>query len=83
MTVTQDIHCVTRWSRFDATFTGIPWSALAERVRPRESAHYAIAHSEAGYTTNVPIGFLEREGRCSRRTPTASRSRPSTAGPCA
>ena len=62
VTVTQDIHCVTRWSRFDATFTGIPWSALAEHVRPRESAHYAIAHSEAGYTANVPIGFLEREG---------------------
>ena len=62
VTVTQDIHCVTRWSRFDATFTGIPWSALAERLRPRESAHYAIAHSEAGYTANVPIGFLEREG---------------------
>ncbi|HET9437509.1 MAG TPA: molybdopterin-dependent oxidoreductase, partial [Gaiellaceae bacterium] len=25
---TQDIHCVTRWSRFDVTFGGIHWSAL-------------------------------------------------------
>ena len=31
VTVTQDIHCVTRWSRFDATFSGVPWSALAEQ----------------------------------------------------
>jgi DMSO/TMAO reductase YedYZ molybdopterin-dependent catalytic subunit len=62
ITVTQDIHCVTRWSRFDATFSGVPWAALAERVMPRESAHYAVAHSEAGYTANVPIGFLEAEG---------------------
>jgi DMSO/TMAO reductase YedYZ molybdopterin-dependent catalytic subunit len=60
--VTQDIHCVTRWSRFDATFSGIPWSALAELVRPRSSGRYAIAQAEAGFTANVPIEFLEREG---------------------
>jgi DMSO/TMAO reductase YedYZ molybdopterin-dependent catalytic subunit len=60
--VTQDIHCVTRWSRFDATFSGIPWSAIAEVVRPRPSGRYAIAQAEAGFTANVPIEFLEREG---------------------
>jgi DMSO/TMAO reductase YedYZ molybdopterin-dependent catalytic subunit len=56
---TQDIHCVTRWSRFDVTFGGVHWSALAELARPRPSARYAIAHSEQGYTANVPIAFLE------------------------
>jgi len=60
--VTQDIHCVTRWSRFDATFSGIPWSAIAELAQPRPTARYAIAHAEAGFTANVPIEFLEREG---------------------
>ena len=60
--VTQDIHCVTRWSRFDATFEGIPWSAVAELAGPRPSARFAIAHAEAGFTSNVPIEFLEREG---------------------
>jgi DMSO/TMAO reductase YedYZ molybdopterin-dependent catalytic subunit len=60
--VTQDIHCVTRWSRFDTTFRGIPWSALAELAGPRPSARYAVAHAEAGFTANVPIAFLEREG---------------------
>jgi DMSO/TMAO reductase YedYZ molybdopterin-dependent catalytic subunit len=59
---TQDIHCVTRWSRFDATFAGVPWSALAERVRPRPSARFAIAHAEHGFTANVPLSFLEAEG---------------------
>ena len=62
VTVTQDIHCVTRWSRFDTTFTGTPWNALRELVGQRPSAHYAIAHSEAGYTANVPVAFLEAEG---------------------
>ena len=30
--VTQDIHCVTRWSRFDATFEGVPWSEIKKLV---------------------------------------------------
>src|SRR6187401_2857195 len=41
--VTQDIHCVTRWSRFDMTFKGVPWRELEALARPKESAHYAIA----------------------------------------
>ena len=61
-TVTQDIHCVTRWSRFDTTFTGVPWSAIRELVGQRPSAHYAIAHAEAGFTANVPAPFLDAEG---------------------
>ena len=61
-TLTQDIHCVTRWSRFDAEFTGVPWSAIRERVGQRPSAHYAIAHAEAGFTANVPASYLEAEG---------------------
>jgi DMSO/TMAO reductase YedYZ molybdopterin-dependent catalytic subunit len=60
--VTQDIHCVTRWSRFDTTFAGVSWSALQELAGPRPSARFAIAHAEAGYTANVPAAFLEREG---------------------
>ena len=31
---TQDIHCVTRWSRFDAQFSGVHWRELAKLVRP-------------------------------------------------
>jgi DMSO/TMAO reductase YedYZ molybdopterin-dependent catalytic subunit len=60
--VTQDIHCVTRWSRFDTTFRGVPWSAVAELVHPKPSARYAIAHAEQGYTANVPASFLDQEG---------------------
>jgi DMSO/TMAO reductase YedYZ molybdopterin-dependent catalytic subunit len=60
--VTQDIHCVTRWSRFDTTFSGVPWSAIKERVGQKPSARYAIAHSEQDYTANVPASFLDAEG---------------------
>jgi DMSO/TMAO reductase YedYZ molybdopterin-dependent catalytic subunit len=60
--VTQDIHCVTRWSRFDTTFSGVPWSAVRELVGQRPGARYVVAHAEAGYTTNVPVALLEQEG---------------------
>ena len=56
---TQDIHCVPRWSRFDARFEGVHWRELAKLVRPNPTARFAIAHAEAGFTSNVPLAFLE------------------------
>jgi DMSO/TMAO reductase YedYZ molybdopterin-dependent catalytic subunit len=55
---TQDIHCVTRWSRFDVTFEGVHWSAVEPLVKPLQSAHFVVAHAEEGYTANVPLSFL-------------------------
>jgi DMSO/TMAO reductase YedYZ molybdopterin-dependent catalytic subunit len=58
---TQDIHCVTRWSRFDAQFEGVHWRELAKLAQPKPTAHFVIAHAEAGFTSNVPISFLEAD----------------------
>ena len=54
----QDIHCVTRWSRFDTRFSGVHWRELAQLARPTPTARFAIAHSEQGYTANIPLEFL-------------------------
>ena len=59
--VELDIHCVTRWSRFDARFRGVHWSALAELVRPKPAGRYVVAHAEQGFTANVPLRALEHE----------------------
>ncbi len=59
---TCDIHCVTRWSRYDMTFKGVAWRELEALVGPKPSARFAIAHAEQGFTANVPIGFLRDEG---------------------
>ena len=56
-----DIHCVTRWSRFDARFRGVHWSELAKLVRPRPAGRYVVAHAEQGVTANVPLRALEDE----------------------
>ena len=55
----QDIHCVTRWSRFDTPFEGVHWSELAKIAQPNPTARFAIAHAEAGFTSNVQLSFLE------------------------
>jgi DMSO/TMAO reductase YedYZ molybdopterin-dependent catalytic subunit len=59
-TVTSDIHCVTKWSRFDARFGGVPVSELLARARPRDVARYALVHGEPEYTTNLALSDLDR-----------------------
>jgi DMSO/TMAO reductase YedYZ molybdopterin-dependent catalytic subunit len=57
--ITLDIHCVTRWSRFDTSFRGVHWRELAARCRPKPTARYVVAHAEQGFTSNVPLTSLE------------------------
>jgi DMSO/TMAO reductase YedYZ molybdopterin-dependent catalytic subunit len=57
--VTVDIHCVTRWSRFDTSFRGVHWRELAKLVEPRPHARFVVAHAEQGFTSNVPLEALE------------------------
>ncbi len=57
--VTIDIHCVTRWSRFDTRFRGVHWHELAQLVRPAAAARWVVAHAEHGYTANIPLAALE------------------------
>ena len=57
--ITTDIHCVTRWSRFDTSFKGVHWRELAKLVRPEPSAHFVLAHAEQGFTANLPLEALE------------------------
>jgi len=57
--VTIDIHCVTRWSRFDTSFRGVHWRELAKLVEPKPTARFVVAHAEQGFTSNVPLEALE------------------------
>jgi DMSO/TMAO reductase YedYZ molybdopterin-dependent catalytic subunit len=53
--VTLDIHCVTRWSKLDTTWTGVPVKELLDRAGLRPAATHVMAYSDGGYTTNVPL----------------------------
>lgn len=53
-----DIHCVTTWSKFDTTFTGVSVDTLLAAAGPLPEAAYVMAHSTTGYTTNLPLADL-------------------------
>jgi DMSO/TMAO reductase YedYZ molybdopterin-dependent catalytic subunit len=55
--VTADMHCVTTWSKLDQRWEGIPFSVIVDRAKPLPDAKFVIAHSEHGFTANVPIEY--------------------------
>jgi DMSO/TMAO reductase YedYZ molybdopterin-dependent catalytic subunit len=54
--VHTDIHCVTKWSKFDADFRGVSLDVLLAEADPQGG--YVTAYSYGGYTTNVPVPDL-------------------------
>ncbi|TME65014.1 MAG: sulfite oxidase-like oxidoreductase, partial [Chloroflexi bacterium] len=58
--VTADMHCVTTWSRLDQHWEGIPFSKIVELAKPLPEAKFVIAHSEQGFTANIPIEYCLR-----------------------
>ncbi|MEO7371177.1 MAG: sulfite oxidase-like oxidoreductase [Ilumatobacteraceae bacterium] len=54
-TLTFDIHCVTKWSKFDTTWTGVRVRDLFARAAVQPGATHVLEHAEYGYTTNVPL----------------------------
>jgi DMSO/TMAO reductase YedYZ molybdopterin-dependent catalytic subunit len=52
-TITKDIHCVTKWSKFDTVWEGVSIDVLLEGVDTE--AAYLTAWSDGGYTTNLPL----------------------------
>lgn len=53
--VTVDIHCVTTWSSYDNTFTGVPARHLLEAAGVKSDAAFLMARSFDGYSTNLPM----------------------------
>jgi len=60
-TVKADIHCVTRWSKFDTTWTGVAFRHLLQLAGPKSSARFVITHGANGYTANVPLSVADND----------------------
>ncbi len=55
VTVETDIHCVTKWSKFDTHWTGISIADLLHEAEILPTATHVMFHCEYGYTTNLPL----------------------------
>ena len=51
----SDFHCVTTWSKFDCTWTGVAFTELCDLVRPKPSAQFVYFTSYDGYSTNAAL----------------------------
>jgi DMSO/TMAO reductase YedYZ molybdopterin-dependent catalytic subunit len=56
--VTTDIHCVTRWSKLDTSWIGVPVTEVLDRAGVKPSGAHVMAYSDGGYSTNVPLELL-------------------------
>lgn len=58
-TVETDIHCVTRWSKLGTTWEGVAIQEILSLAQVRPSTRFVVAHSEQGYTANLPLEVLD------------------------
>ena len=59
-TITKDIHCVTKWSKFGTVWEGVAIDTIVAEGARRgvEPASFVLAVCDGGYTTNVPLTDL-------------------------
>lgn len=59
----MDIHCVTRWSKFDTVWEGVSVRTLVEnglfRIKPEVT--HVMQHAEYGFTVNLPLEVVLQE----------------------
>jgi DMSO/TMAO reductase YedYZ molybdopterin-dependent catalytic subunit len=53
--VVADIHCVTKWSKFDTRWTGVRVRDVLDACGIAPDATHVVQHAEYGYTTNTPL----------------------------
>lgn len=55
--VVMDIHCVTRWSKFDTRWGGVRVKTLIEvgLLKIKADARFVLEHAEHGFTANLPL----------------------------
>ncbi|GJD34760.1 sulfite oxidase-like oxidoreductase [Methylobacterium aerolatum] len=53
-----DIHCVTKWSKFDTTWEGVTFDDLLTDAGIEAPTEYLLAESYDDYSTNIPVADL-------------------------
>jgi DMSO/TMAO reductase YedYZ molybdopterin-dependent catalytic subunit len=60
-TIQCDIHCVTRWSKFDTVWEGIRVVDLFKHLKLEPQMKYVMVHADTDYETNLPLDKLLAE----------------------
>ena len=56
----MDLHCVTRWSKFDTIWEGVSVKTLVDEglIKLKPTARYVLQHAEYGFTANLPLKIV-------------------------
>lgn len=56
--IVADIHCVTRWSKLETVWEGVPFQQVVKLAQVNPEAGFVMVHCEPPYTTNLPLQVL-------------------------
>ncbi len=61
--ILMDIHCVTKWSKFNTAWKGVSINDLLKGgiLKLKPGAAYVLQHAAGGYTTNLPLDLVLQE----------------------
>ena len=59
--IRSDIHCVTRWSRYDNLWEGVAVREILRRLTVKPEAMAVMAHTQEGYLTNILLSELDTD----------------------
>jgi DMSO/TMAO reductase YedYZ molybdopterin-dependent catalytic subunit len=61
--VLMDLHCVTRWSKFDTVWEGVSVKTLIDQgmVKPKPTAAFVMQHAEYGFTVNTSMDVIQQD----------------------
>ncbi len=59
--VRADMHCVTRWSRYDNDWSGVSAREIIRRVGVSPDARFVNMICDGGYTTSVPLDVFDAD----------------------
>lgn len=61
--IKMDIHCVTKWSKFDTEWEGVSLKTILDAglIQLKPTAKYVVQHAEFGFTANLPLDIVLSE----------------------
>lgn len=57
-----DIHCVTKWTKFDTQWAGVSVRNVWSQISPSPAATHVLVNAYHGFTANLPIEDFLAEG---------------------
>ncbi|MBI2878525.1 MAG: sulfite oxidase-like oxidoreductase [Candidatus Rokubacteria bacterium] len=78
----SDAHCVTKWSRLDIRWEGVPIGEIMTRIRLKPEVNFVMVHADPEYTTNITLEDLLSDGALLALKADGKPLEPDHGGPC-